>query len=243
MLEKSLKIKVIALFFALMAVNFAGSVFADVEPSLKDEFETAKMNLVIGETEKAKEQFLSLEKQVKPMKDESDANKEFYANVMYNLGLTFEQLPETMSDADILQGESSDDLLKASEYFEQADPKIFEYVASIEGTEGPLLMGGQTQVRAVGGIVGKVIKGKVKEWLTSKTNCNCIFGQEELNLAGTTFVNLTEKADIPALKDTGSRDKKIQEIFSRIKNYIAGLAGTNPVKTLFNTKIVKSCKL
>ncbi|MEW5819296.1 MAG: hypothetical protein AB1782_03830, partial [Cyanobacteriota bacterium] len=159
----------VLLFFFALNISIQQIATAKVDVNLQDRYEVAKMNLVIGETNKAKQQFLDLEKVIVEDKNKSDDMKKLYSEVMYNLGLTYEQKYEDESGAETLEGASSDDLLQANQYFEKADPKIFEEVAYI----GDIKFNSET--RAVGGIVGKVIKGKVKDWLKQAANCNCTF--------------------------------------------------------------------
>jgi hypothetical protein len=226
------------LLVVLLLFGGTSQVVAEEVESAVQQYETAKMNFIIGEQELARDQFSELESILRPVKDKTDENRDLYANVMYNLGLLYEDKYEEDAAANPLEGGSTEDLLTAQNYFEQADPQIYKTIASIDGDASA-----DYKTRAVGGIVGKVIKGKVKEWLASKDNCNCTFTTTELNEAGNVFVTVTEKEDVPALKDTNSRQKKIQEIFLRIHNYVNSLTAGSPVKTLYTTKIKAKCKL
>lgn len=232
--------KLIGLFIlvVLCSTFLQNVMLAKVDDAMQSEFQTAKKNLIIGQTELANKQFSELATKVEPVKNATKENKNLYDDVMYNLGLIYEQKYNDDSIKNPLEGASTDDLLKANKYFETADPKIFETVAVIQGENADA-----NTTRAVGGIVGKIIKGKVKEWLKTEQNCKCSFTQSELENAGTIFINLTEKQDIPALKSLKTRDTKIQEIFNRIKNYISDLVESNPVKILYTSKIKVSCKL
>lgn len=237
---------VVVFLCVLLVTNISSQAISKVETDLENKFETAKMNLVIGETKIAQKQFVELEEIVKPVKDKSDEMKSFYSDIMYNLGLTYEQKYTDEVASESLDAASPADLVTADEYFDKSDPTIVEQVASIEIAalpDGGNMMMAAPPVRAVGGIVGNVIKGKVKEWLKTGQNCNCTFSSVELDLAGKTFVAMTEKTDIPHLKNTTTRDKKIAEIFSRIQKYIAKLSSSDNLKLLFVSKIEPHCKL
>ena len=248
MVRSITKVTFITIVSLLIGFVLQPSTEAKIDSQYQDKFETAKMNLVIGETKKAQEIFLELKAQIDPVKGDSDELGDFYTDVLYNLALTYEQKYDDELASDSLEGASEDDLLTANKYFDEADPELLEQVASIQGahgpeTSGPLFTATGGQTRAVGGIVGKIIKGKVKEWLQQKQNCSCTFTSNELNLAGKIFISLTEKTDIPNLKDLKTRDTKIQEIFSRIRKYINSLTASDPTKVLFNNKIQVKCKL
>ena len=235
------QILVVAFLCVLLITSFTSQAISKVDPDLESKFETAKMNLVIGDTTIAQKQFIELEEIVKPVKDKSDEMKSFYSDIMYNLGLTYEQKYYDEKSVASLDAASTADLMIADEYFDKSDPHILEQVASMKGGSGTML--GAPPTRAIGGILGKIIKGKVKDWLKSNQNCSCSFTNVELNLAGKTFVALTEKTDIPKLKNTTTRDQKISEIFTRIEKYIAKLSATDTLKQLFSSKIQPHCKL
>lgn len=237
---------VVVFLCALLVTNISSQAISKVDLNLENKFETAKMNLVTGETQIAQKQFIELEEIVKPVKDKSDEMKSFYSDIMYNLGLTYEQKYNDEVAQDSLDAASPADLMIADEYFDKSDPTILEQVASIDSTPvngSENLMMAAPPLRSVGGIMGNVIKAKVKEWLKTSQNCNCSFSSVELDLAGKTFVALTEKTDIPHLKNTATRDKKIAEIFARIQKYIANLSSQDNLKLLFTAKIQPHCKL
>lgn len=238
---------VVIFLCVLLVTNISSQAISKVDADLENKFETAKMNLVIGDTKIAQKQFIELEQIVKPVKDKSDDMKLFYSDIMYNLGLTYEQKYYDEVAQDSLDTASPADLMIADDYFDKSSPKILEEVAMIDETAiltgGPVAVFAAPPTRAVGGILGKVIKGKVKEWLKSTQNCKCSFSNVELDLAGKTFVALTEKNDISQLKNMNTRDQKIAEIFTRIEKYVAKLSSSDNLKLLFSSKIQPYCKL
>lgn len=226
-------------FFVLLALVVSPQIIsAKANPDIENKYETAKMNLILGEFNVAKDQFVELEEILVPIKDKTDKNKDLYSDVMYNLGIIYDQKYEIDKEKSPLEGASTEDLMKADNYFEKADPIIFQEIALIDGKDQDAYI-----TRAVGGVVGNVLKKKVTGWLNSTENCKCSFSENELKVAGNLFITLTEKEDIPELKDLKTRDKKIQEIFDRITKYISKLSSNHPAKDLYSKKIKISCKI
>lgn len=216
-------------------------VYADVTKDVQHQYEQAKTNLVLGNLDKAEEEFKALEKLSAQQAANSECYQDLHSNVLYNLGLVYEMKYALESPDKDLLGASTDDIVTANAYFDKADPEIIDSVVAMATPEDGL--SAKSNVRAVGGIVGRVIKGKVKGWLKSPQNCSCSFTNSELDLASKTFISLTEKADIPQLKNMKTRMKKIQEIFSRINNYVASKGKSSPLGVLFFSKIKVKCKL
>lgn len=235
-------IKKVIMFILMVFLASNTYVLAKISGDITEKFDQAKTNLVLGDLELAEKQFKELAAFSEPKMKTSECYQDLYSDIMYNLGLVYEIKYEQQTPDKDLMGESTAEAALANEYFKKASPEIIPDVIAMAGAQEAGLKS-TSEVRAVGGIVGKVIQGKVKDWLKAKENCSCSFTNAELDLAGKTFIALTEKTDIPALKDLKSRYQKIKEIFSRINKYVTTQGKTSPLGVLYYQKIQTKCKI